>query len=104
MREVIAYFVAKCGVCHCINAKHYRPTITLWPLSTLERKWDKLGMDFNTDCPKIQRDNNAIWLIADILSWLLHLLHVREQMQARHLDYLSHVFMAIRRRIPCNRV
>jgi hypothetical protein len=51
MRADIAKYVASCGICQKVKAKHQRPVGLLKPLEIPMWKWENITMDFVVGLP-----------------------------------------------------
>src|SRR3954468_2628572 len=88
MKRAIARYIAEWDVCHPIKAEHQRPAGTLQLLPISDWKLDKVSMDFITGFPKIQKGNDAIFVVIDRLSKVAHFLPIRESITASKLANL----------------
>ena len=75
-REIVEY-VSRCLMCQQIKVEHQGPTEKLQSLPISEWKWDYITIDFISDLPKIRKDNDAIWMIIDRLTKLVHFLSIK---------------------------
>jgi len=76
MKRDIAEFVAKCDICRRVKAEHQRPAGLLQTLHILVWKFDEVGMDFVVGLPRTPSGHNAIWVIVDRLTKVVHFIPV----------------------------
>jgi hypothetical protein len=60
MKRDITEYVALCGMCQRVKAKHQRPAGLLQPLKVPEWKWEEIGMDFIIGLPRTRKGYNSI--------------------------------------------
>lgn len=77
MNRDVEVYVQHCLVYQKVKAKHQRPLGVLQPLMILERKWERLCIDFDVGLPKTKMGYNASWVIVDRLSKSTHFLPVK---------------------------
>jgi hypothetical protein len=99
MLKEIAAYVARCDTCCRVKAMHMKAGL-LQPLSILGWKWEEISMDFIVGLPPTVKNHNAIWVIVDRLTKLVHFILVRADY--RPTDYAKLYFNQIVRlhRIP----
>ena len=67
------------------------PAGLLQPLPVPQWKWDEICMDFVVRLPKIPRENNAIWVVVDMLTKLAHFIPIRT---TYHADQLAQLYVS----------
>ncbi|GKD96582.1 putative reverse transcriptase domain-containing protein, partial [Tanacetum coccineum] len=65
MNADIATYVSKCLTCAKVKAEHQKPSGLLQQPEILERKWEKITMDFVTGLPRTPSGYDSIWVIVD---------------------------------------
>jgi len=82
MKVDIAKYVASCGICQKVKAKHQRPAGLLKPLEILEWKWENITMDFVVGLPRSPRGKDAIWVVVDRLTKVAHFIPMNNKNSA----------------------
>ena len=77
LKRYCAKYVSECDVCRRVKAVHQKPSGLLQPLKPPEWKWEKVEMDFITGFPRLQKGNNAIFVVIDRLSKVAHFFPVK---------------------------
>lgn len=77
MNRDVEVYVQHCLVYQKVKAKHQRPLGVLQPLMILERKWERLCIDFDVGLAQTKMGYNASWVIVDRLSKSTHFLPVK---------------------------
>ena len=72
MKRDVALFVSKYLTCQQVKAEHQRPAGLLQPLPIAEWKWERVTIDSVVGLPRIQRGNDAVWVIVDRLTKSTH--------------------------------
>nr|GFB21207.1 retrotransposable element Tf2 [Tanacetum cinerariifolium] len=85
MKQDIAMFVGKCLICQQVKIEHQRASGLLQPLDIPVWKWDEISMDFVTGLPRIQKKNDAIWVVVDRLTKSSHFLPIRKDFSISRL-------------------
>jgi hypothetical protein len=78
MKVDIAKYVASCGVCQKVKAKHKRPAGLLKPLEIPEWKWENIAMNFVVGLPHSTRGKDAIWVVIDRLTKVAHFIPMKQ--------------------------
>ena len=60
-----------------MKAEHQYPAGTLQPLAVPEWKWEHIVMDFVTELPRTQQENDALWVVIDRLTKSAHFLPIK---------------------------
>ena len=68
MKRDVAKFVSCCLMCQQVKAEHQKPVGLLQSLPILEWKWDNIFMDFMMGLPRMNKGNDAIWVLVDRLT------------------------------------
>ena len=76
MKRYIVEFFAKCDICRRVKAEDQRPARLLQTLHILVWKFDEVGMDFVVGLPRTPSGHNAIWVIVDRLTKVVHFIPV----------------------------
>ena len=76
MKRHIGDFVRRCLTCQRVKAEHQKPAGLLQPLAVAEWKWEHVMMDFVTHFPRTPQGHDAVWVIVDRLTKLVHFLAV----------------------------
>ena len=74
-----------------MKAENQRPAGLLQPLRIPEWKWDEVGMDFITGFPKSNRGHDAIWVVVDRLTKVVHVIPV---CTTHRSDQLADIYMS----------
>nr|GEW23781.1 retrotransposable element Tf2 [Tanacetum cinerariifolium] len=85
MKQDIATFVGKCLICQQVKIECQRASGLLQPLDILVWKWDEISIDFVTGLPRIQKKNDAIWVVVDRLTNSAHFLPIRKDFSISRL-------------------
>lgn len=88
IKREIATYVAKCYTCQRIKAEHQWLARLLQPLKIPEWKRDKIGMDFIAELPKSNRGHDAIWVIVNHLTKVVHFIPVSTTYRGNQLAEL----------------
>ncbi|GJY24887.1 putative reverse transcriptase domain-containing protein [Tanacetum coccineum] len=78
MKADIATYVSKCLTCAKVKAEHQKPSGLLQQLEILERKWEKITMDFISGLPRTPSGYDTIWVIVDRLTKSTHFLPMKK--------------------------
>lgn len=68
-----------------MKASHQKPSGLLQPLPVPDWKWDQIGMDFITGLPKTWKGYDAICVIVDRLTKVVHFLTHK----SKHMERMS---------------
>jgi hypothetical protein len=77
IKKEIAAYVAWCDICCRVKVIHMKPAGLLQPLSVPKWKWEEISMDFITELPTTQKENDSIWVIVDCLTKSAHFIPVK---------------------------
>jgi hypothetical protein len=88
MKNDITYYVACYDICNKVKAEHQKPAGQLQPLLVPQWKWDGICMYFIVGLPKSTRGNDAIWVIVDTLTKVVHFIPVKTTYNANQLAQL----------------
>ena len=77
MKKDVAEFVYRCLICQQVKADHQRPAGLLQSLSIPRWKWEKITMNFVVGLPRCHSGYEAIWVIVDKLTKLVHFLPMK---------------------------
>ncbi|XP_070010197.1 uncharacterized protein [Nicotiana sylvestris] len=72
MKKDIVAYVDRCLNCQQVNYEHQRPGGLLQKIEIPKRKWECITMDFVVGHPQTQRKFDAVWVIVDRLTKLVH--------------------------------
>ena len=72
-----AKYVASCGICQRVKAKHKSPAGKLQSFEVPMWPWDDIAMDFVVSLPRSPRGRDAIWVVVDRLSKVAHFIPIR---------------------------
>jgi hypothetical protein len=78
MKVNIAKYVASCGICQKVKAEHKRPAWLLKPLEIPEWKWENIAMDFVVSLPRSPHSKDAIWVVIDRLTKVVHFIPMKQ--------------------------
>jgi Integrase zinc binding domain/Integrase core domain/Chromo (CHRromatin Organisation MOdifier) domain len=70
-RDIISW-IEVCDSCQRVKVERKRPAGHLQPLPIPGRRWESVSMDFITDLPVTARGHDAIWVVVDRLSKMVH--------------------------------
>ncbi|XP_028120020.1 uncharacterized protein LOC114317480 [Camellia sinensis] len=74
MKKDITQFVSKCLTCQQVKAEHQKPAGKLQPLPIPEWKWEHMTIDFVTRLPRSRQGHDAIWVVVNRLTKMIHFL------------------------------
>ncbi|WVZ88949.1 hypothetical protein U9M48_035416 [Paspalum notatum var. saurae] len=77
MKREVTEYVALCDVCQRVKAEYQKPTGLLQPFKILERKWEKISMDFIVGLPRTQSGFDSICVVVDRLTKVAHFILVK---------------------------
>lgn len=86
--------VSRCDVCQRIKPSTQAPAGLMQPLHVPSRKWQSISMDFVVGLPRTKKQHNAIWVVVDRLTKMVHLVPIKDTISAEDLAYLfvEHVY------------
>ena len=90
MKWNVAAYVASCLVCQQVKAEHQHPASMMQSLPILEWKWDHVMIDFIMGLPRIASGKDAIWVIIDRLTKIVHFIPIRISFS---LDRLARLYV-----------
>jgi hypothetical protein len=95
MKVDITKYVASCGICQKVKAKHKRPARLLKHLEIPEWKWEHIAMDFVAGLPRSPCGKNAIWVVINRLIKVAHFIPMKETSSASDVVplYIKEVVM-----------
>ena len=73
IKRDIKHWISQCDSCQRVKPVRQKPHGLLHPLAVPERRWDDVSMDFITDLPVTKQGHDAIWVVVDLLSKMVHL-------------------------------
>ena len=73
IRAAVRDYVSSCPECQIHKADHWKPAGELQPLEFPAKKWQHIGVDFITGLPKATSDYDAIMVVIDRATKMLHL-------------------------------
>ncbi|GKB69772.1 putative reverse transcriptase domain-containing protein [Tanacetum coccineum] len=88
MKVEIATYVSKCLTCAKVKAEHQKPSGLLQQPEILERKWEKITMDFVSVLPRTPSGYDSIWVIVDRLTKSAHFLSIKKTDSIEKLSQL----------------
>ena len=93
LKRDVAAHVAMCDVCRRVKAEHQRPAGLLHPLKIPEWKWEEIGMDFIVGLPRTSAGYDAIWVIVNRLTKVVHFILVKTTYKGSQLAklYMSRI-------------
>ena len=77
IKKHVGDFVRRWLTCQQVKVEYQRPVILLQPLEVVWWNWEHVTMDFATHFPWTLRGHDAVWVIVDRLTKLVHFLVVR---------------------------
>jgi len=100
-------YVLSCDPCQRNKPSHMLPVGLLQPLPVPGGRWQDLSMDFITQCPLTQRDNDMIFVVVDRMTKRAHFIATVTRTGAPELArlFIEHVFKlhGMPRSIVCDR-
>ena len=78
MKNEVADFLDRCIECKQFKAQHQHPSGLLQPLLNPNWKREVIRLDFVTDLPKNQKQNDLIMVVMDNIIKETHFIHVKE--------------------------
>jgi hypothetical protein len=88
MEADIRKWIASCDSCQRVKAQRQKPVGKLQPLQIPGRRWESVSMDLITDLPCTANGHDAIWVVVDRLSKMVHLQPTRKTVTAEQLALL----------------
>ena len=88
MRYSVQQYVRTCSTCQRIKPVNHAPHGKLQPLPIPEYNWQSIGMDLITDLPVTPSGYNAIVVVVDRLSKMVHLMPTKTTVTAPALAKL----------------
>jgi hypothetical protein len=88
LKRDVAAHVAMCDVCQRVKAEHQRPAGLLHPLKIPVWKWEEIDMDFITRLPHTYKGYDAIRVIVDRLTKVVHFIPVKTTYKGSQLAEL----------------
>ena len=85
MKRNVQRYVEKCQVCQQVKADRRRRAGLLRPLEILNRKFESITMDFVTGFPRTIGRYDAIRVIVDRLTKIVHFIPLRIETSGREL-------------------
>ncbi|GJP55984.1 hypothetical protein CLOM_g15021, partial [Closterium sp. NIES-68] len=76
-------YVAACPICQRMKFSHQRPTGLLQPLESPQRPWQRVMMDFVTGLPAGPSGNDAVLVVVDRLTKMVHFAPCRTTITAK---------------------
>ncbi len=73
LRADVRHYIQTCPCCQISKSRNRKPLGLLQPLPIPERKWEQTTMDFITQLPKTPRGFDAIMVVVDKLTKMVHL-------------------------------
>nr|GEW60423.1 putative reverse transcriptase domain-containing protein [Tanacetum cinerariifolium] len=86
MKQDIATYVGRCLICQQVKIEHQRASGLLQALDIPVWKWDEISINFVTGLPRIQRKNDAIWVVVDRLTKSAYILPIRKDFSISRLE------------------
>nr|GEX31671.1 reverse transcriptase domain-containing protein [Tanacetum cinerariifolium] len=80
----------KCLTCSKVKVEHQRPSGLLLQLEILERKWERIAMDFIMKLPRTSIEHDSIWVIMKRLTKSTHFLPIHEDFK---MDRLARLYL-----------
>ena len=78
-------WIKSCDSCQRVKALHASPMGKLQPLPIPGRRWSSVSMDFITDLPVTVQGHDAIWVVVDRLSKMVHLVAIKKSITAEQV-------------------
>lgn len=72
LRADVREYVRSCPVCQVMKSSNQRPMGLLQPLAIPERRWTDVSMDLITALPKTKHGHDAIMVVVDRLTKMVH--------------------------------
>jgi IS30 family transposase len=93
MRADVERYVRSCRSCQCNKASTLKKAGKLQPLSIPGRRWESVSMDFVVKLPKTARGHDAILVLVDRLTKMVHLVPTTESTSATEFAqmFVEHV-------------
>jgi hypothetical protein len=93
-RQTVESYVKGCDACQRNKSVNAKPIGELQPLPIPEGKWETITMDFITKLPKTKRGHDAILVVVDKLSKMVHYAPTRTNAKATEVAqlFLDRVF------------
>jgi len=76
LRNDVKKFVKSCEICCKAKVPRHKPYGLLSPLSTLDRPWSDISIDFIVELPK-SKDTTTVMTVVDRLTKMVHFIHFR---------------------------
>ncbi len=93
MQHDVETYVRQCHQCQTNKPPNVKPAGLLQPLPIPSRKWESIGMDFITHLPCTKSEHDAILVVIDRLSKLVHFIPTRTDVDATEVAtlFIEHV-------------
>ena len=82
MKADVALYVSRCPTCQTTKNANQKPAGLLQPLQIPEQKWSSISMDFIMQLPKTRAGHDAILVIVDRLTKMIHLVPTTTEVTA----------------------
>ena len=82
MVKDIQHFIDACDSCQRDKAVRSKPVGKLRPLQTPGRRWESVCMDFITDLSVTSKGHDALWVVVDRLSKMVHIVPCKKMVTA----------------------
>ena len=82
VRNFVREYCSTCDSCQRVKPEHTFPAGKLLPHAIPSLKWREVTMDFVTDLPPDSKDNNAIFVVVDRLTKMVHFTPCRTTINA----------------------
>ena len=73
MHQQIRRYVEICDVCQCNKSRCGNVAGKLQPLEVPDERWQSVSMDFVVELPMTKRGHDAIWVVVDRFSKMVHI-------------------------------
>ena len=88
MAADVREFILQCPVCQVEKGERQLPRGSLQPIHIPEKKWTEVTMDFITKMPVTQKNNDAVLVVVDRATKMVHLIPCSESISAHGTAFL----------------
>ena len=85
MKNELAEYISRCFECQQVKTEHQHPSGLLQPLPITSWKWEIISLDFITDFPRNQNQNDSIMVVVDKLNKSTHFIPIKNTHKAANI-------------------
>ena len=88
MIDTVRQYISSCDICQCIKPSNQRPVGLLQPIPLPQSRWEQVTMDLITHLPPTSTGFDAIFVIVDRLTKMVHFVPTNTNVTAVQLAHL----------------